>query len=116
MHNNLPSLSVLRGVQLPKPMMHIAPILEKLINFTLFLQIYTFHPISANLYISPVFSQNFPFLDPSILTVMHLCIMLYTYWTPLSDLNIKYRWIKYNCIKYGYIVCIAGSLKIIVSK
>src|SRR6218665_3998418 len=46
-------------------------------------------PISAKFLNSPYFRSNyvllasFTFLLPPILTMMHLCIMLYTYWTPL---------------------------------
>jgi len=43
-----------------------------------FRKIYTFPPISAKL---TVFYLRFCL--PPILTMMHLCIMLYTYWTPL---------------------------------
>src|SRR6218665_2214509 len=46
-------------------------------------------PISAKFLNSPYFRSNYvllaslTFLLPPMLTIMHLCIMLYTYWTPL---------------------------------
>ena len=49
-------------------------------------------PISAKFFNFPLFSFNLTFFAqfrffgfPPVLTMMHLCIMLYTYWTPLSD-------------------------------
>src|SRR6218665_793154 len=53
---------------------------------------YTFPTYFGFFYISPLLSQNlctffpvFVFLASPILTMMHLCIMLYTYWTPLLE-------------------------------
>jgi len=34
-----------------------------------------------------LFLAYFTFVLPSILTMMHLCIMLYSYWTPLAVLE-----------------------------
>ena len=62
------------------------------------------HPISTKLINSPLFQKNlliphifvqFPFFSclrcllPPILTMMHLRIMLYTYWTPLHSIIMK---------------------------
>ena len=56
------------------------PISAKFVNFPVNLTKFKNLPLfSFNLR----FSLNFRFLLPPILTMMHLCIMLYTYWTPL---------------------------------
>ena len=74
-----------RGVQSPKPVMHIAysPYLD---NF------YKFPSISARFINVPsifvqfwVFSVIYVFCFPPILSMMHLRIMLCTYWKPLTD-------------------------------
>src|SRR6218665_3672130 len=74
-----PAVSITR-----KPMMHIAfsPISQKIISFL---------PISAKfINFSPIFVKFtffcviYVFLLPAILSMMHLCSVLYTYWTPLG--------------------------------
>src|SRR6218665_2282725 len=75
-----------RDVHPPKPMMHIAysPISTKFKNFTL---------ISVKFIYFTLFPQNLRFLLnlcfllPPILTMMHLCIMLYMYCMPLINTN-----------------------------
>ena len=52
-------------------LLNFPPICTKFINFLLYFS-------SIN-----VFLPNLRFLLPPILTMMHLCIILYTYWTPL---------------------------------
>ena len=49
----------------PKPLMHIFPISAKSINF-------------LHVFVQFTFWHNLRFLLPPILTMMHLCIMLYT--------------------------------------
>ena len=50
-------------------------------NIPYFCKIYEFPPISVQF---TAFLSNLRFLLPPILTMMHLCITLYTYWTPLG--------------------------------
>ena len=67
------------GASIPlKPMVHIEdpPISTKFINRPR-------SPISPSFHSIYLFLNNLLFLLPSILTMMHLCIMLYTYWTLL---------------------------------
>ena len=63
-------------------MMHIEfpPFPKKIINFPQFPQHVKTPPYFGSIY---VFLPDLRFLLPHILTMMHLCIMLYTYWTPL---------------------------------
>jgi len=51
--------------------LHIPLISKKFINFHIFMNF-------------PLFLQNLRFLLPPILTMIHLCIMVYTYHTPLG--------------------------------
>jgi len=46
-----------------------------------FHKIHKFSPVLVEL---RIFLLNLRFFLPPILTMMHLCIMLYTYWTPLN--------------------------------
>ena len=57
------------------------PISTKLINFlAYFSKIYKFHPIFIKF---TFFGLIYALLLLLILTMMHLCIMLFTYWMPL---------------------------------
>jgi len=73
-----------RGVHPPKLMMHIAyspPFPQKIINSPPYIRkIYKFPLFSFNLHfwLKLLFFTSFP-----ILTMIHLRIMPYTYWTPL---------------------------------
>src|SRR6218665_1371868 len=85
-----------------KPKMHIEyfpylekiyksqpPISTKCINFPIFL------------FILRGFCLIYVFLLPSILTMLHFCIMLYMYWTPLTECTIS-RDIKITAATYLY--------------
>src|SRR6218665_2494754 len=62
-------------------MMHIIfPISTKLINFTLFEQNLQIFPIFVQL----TFFDESTFVASPIFSMMHLCIMLYTNWTPMQ--------------------------------
>src|SRR6218665_1067785 len=63
-------------------MMHIPfpPISTKFLNFSLFPQNFNISPHSCEI-------DVLHFFAPPILTIMHLFIMLYTYWTPLLAWN-----------------------------
>src|SRR6218665_3048684 len=66
-----------------KPIMHIenSPHFHKIYKFSSdFLKIYKFPPYFLSI---DVLLPNLLFFDPPILTMRHLCIMLYTNWTPM---------------------------------
>src|SRR6218665_236222 len=81
----------------PKSMMHIAyPLISrKNFNFPhIFAKFINFPLFSFNLRFSAKFTYfwlNYMFLLPPILIVMHLFIMLYTYWTPLHLGKVLFR-------------------------
>src|SRR6218665_2048277 len=66
-------LQVFSGIHPPKPIMHIAysPCFRKMYKF-------------PHIFVQFTFLAEFTFLASPILTMMHLHIMLYTYWTPLQ--------------------------------
>src|SRR6218665_4062914 len=83
--NQLPSCTrTSRGVHPPKPMIHIAYscYFHKIYKFSpRFRIIYEFLPISAKF---TFFCLIYVFCLSRILIMMHLCIVLYTYWTSLK--------------------------------
>ena len=73
-----------QGASIPSNSMHIeySPYSPKIYKFpSYFRRIYTFpHSFVQFTFFGLIYVL---FLLPPILTMMHLCIMLYTYWTPL---------------------------------
>src|SRR6218665_2054907 len=59
--------------------------------FLLFKKITKFTPISVKFINSVTIFVKFPFLLPLILTMLHLRIMLYTYWTPRATPHLPPR-------------------------
>src|SRR6218665_1137567 len=54
-----------------------------LVEFAFFAAPYFHH----DAFMQSAFLINLRFLLPLILTLVHLCVMLYTYWTPLAAFN-----------------------------
>src|SRR6218665_2868139 len=80
---------ILSGASIPfKPMMHIPPYFHKTYKSPLFLQILKFPPIFVQF--TFFWLHLHFFASHSILPMMHKCIMLYTYWTPLHFVTAKW--------------------------